>query len=133
MPGDLFRNEGGRFRNIGVSSGTAYSAEGLVQGGMGVDFADLDAGGLPDLFVATFTHEPKSLYHNEGRGQFTEVSQLQGIGSEALPRVAFGVKFADFDNDGYLDLLMVNGHVVDTAGRVYADAQIGRASCRERV
>ncbi len=129
MPGDLFHNEGGgRFRNIGVASGTAYSAEGLVQGGMGVDFADLNQDERPDLFVTTFTHEPKSLYHNDGGNRFTEVSQLRGIGPEALPRVGFGAKFADFNNDGFLDLMIVNGHVVDTAGRVYADAPYAQPS-----
>jgi hypothetical protein len=128
MPGDLYRNEGGRFRNIGVASGTAYNAEGLVQGGMGVDFADLNEDGRPDLLVTTFTHEPKSLYQNEGGRSFTEVSALRGIGPEALPRVGFGTKFADFNNDSYLDLIMVNGHVVDTAGRIYADAPYAQPS-----
>jgi hypothetical protein len=128
-PADLYHNEGGgRFRNIAVSSGTAYSAEGQVQGGMGVDFGDVNGDGSPDLFVTTFTHEAKSLYRNDGGGRFTEVSQLRGIGPEALPRVGFGTKLADFDNDGFLDLIMVGGHVVDTAGRVYADAPYAQPS-----
>jgi enediyne biosynthesis protein E4 len=129
MPADLYHNlGGGRFRNIGVASGTAYNAEGLVQGGMGVDFADLDEDGLPELLVTTFTHEPKSLYHNEGDAHFTEVSALRGIGPAALPRVGFGARFADFDNDSHLDLIMVNGHVVDTAGRIYSDAPYAQPS-----
>jgi hypothetical protein len=118
-PGDLFRNlGGGRFVNLGVATGTAYGATGNAQGGMGVDFADYDGDGREDLFVATFYGEPKSLYHNEGGGQFREVSAMAGLAGVALPYVAFGTRFFDADNDGWLDLLIASGHVVDTQERV---------------
>src|SRR5262249_59724333 len=82
------------------------------------DFADYDGDGREDLFVATFYGEPKSLYHNEGGGQFREVSAMAGLAGVALPYVAFGTRFFDADNDGWLDLLIASGHVVDTQERV---------------
>jgi hypothetical protein len=119
MPGDLFRNVGnGRFANIGVESGTAYSGGGVVQGGMGVEFADIDDDRRLDLFVTTFYREPKSLYRNLGRNQFEEIGGQIGIGSTATEVVAFGTRFLDVENDGRLDLAFVNGHVVETAERV---------------
>jgi hypothetical protein len=119
MPGDLFRNLGnGRFANIGVASGTAYSGAGVVQGGMGVEFADLDDDRRLDLFVTTFYREPKSLYRNLGGNSFEEIGQQVGIGPTATEMVAFGTRFFDLENDGRLDLAFVSGHVVDTAERV---------------
>jgi hypothetical protein len=119
MPGDLFRNlGGGKFANVGVASGTAYGGGGNIQGGMGVDVADVDGDGRPDLFVATFYREPKSLYRNEGNLLFQEIGERAGIGLTALDAVGFGAKFFDLENDGRPDLVFVNGHVVETAERV---------------
>jgi hypothetical protein len=119
MPGDLFQNlGGGRFKNVGVASGTAYGSSGNIQGGMGVDVADIDGDGRPDLFVATFYREPKSLYRNEGSLLFQEIGERAGIGLSAMDAVGFGAKFFDLENDGRPDLVFVNGHVVETAERV---------------
>jgi hypothetical protein len=125
MPGDLFRNTGGgRMENIGLASGAAYGADGSLQGGMGVDFGDYDNDGWPDLVVTTFWMEPTALYRNQGpprtRGAgsarpwlFSEVSQATGIAQDSLRRVGFGTRFLDADNDGWLDLYFLNGHVQD--------------------
>jgi len=114
VAGDLFRNVGGgRLKNIGEASGTAFEPEGDVHGGMGADWGDYDNDGDPDLFIATFREETKSLYRNDGRGLFTDVSRENGIEAAAWPYVAFGAKFFDADNDGWLDLLIANGHVKD--------------------
>jgi enediyne biosynthesis protein E4 len=118
MPGDLFENRGGRFENVGVASGTAYGGGGNIQGGMGVDVADVDQDGRPDLFVTTFYREPKSLYRNLGGLLFEEIGERAGIGLAAMDSVGFGTKFFDLENDGRLDLVFVNGHVVETAERV---------------
>jgi hypothetical protein len=112
MPGDLLRNLGGKFENIGDSSGTGHDSNGNVHGGMGIDWGDYDNDGKLDLFVATFQHEAKCIYHNDGGGLFTENSAALGMES-ALPYVAFGSKWIDCDNDGWLDLMIANGHVQD--------------------
>jgi hypothetical protein len=117
--GNLFQNkDGGRLKEIGVASGTAYDHNGMVHGGMGIDWGDYDNDGRMDLFVATFRNEAKSLYRNEGDSLFTDVSYPAGLGQPALPYVAFGAKFADFDNDGWLDLLIANGHVQDNIKQI---------------
>ncbi|HZP84294.1 MAG TPA: CRTAC1 family protein, partial [Chthonomonadaceae bacterium] len=67
----------------------------------------------------TFQNEPKSLYRNAGRGLFTYASYVAGIGDATKKRLAFGVCFADFDNDGHSDLLFANGHVQDTILRIH--------------
>jgi hypothetical protein len=79
---------------------------------MGVDWGDYDNDGKLDLVVATFQHEPKCIYHNDG-GFFSENSAMLGVAEKSAPYVAFGVKFFDFDNDGWLDLAFANGHVQD--------------------
>jgi hypothetical protein len=119
MPGDLFRNRGGRFENRGTESGTAFNYASREQAGMGVDAGDYDGDGRPDLVVTTFQYEPTSLYHNEGRGLFTEEAFAAGIGDATLNRLGFGVRFFDADNDGDLDLIEANGHVQDNAARIF--------------
>jgi hypothetical protein len=112
VAGDLLHNRGrGRFENIGTSSGTAYDGDGNPHGGMGIDWGDYDNDGKLDLFVATFQNEPKCVYRNEGEF-FTESSVALGM-APALPLVAFGSKWLDYDNDGWLDLILANGHVQD--------------------
>lgn len=114
MPGDLFHNEGGRMKNVGAESGTAYSRDGFLQGGMGADFGDYDNDGRPDLVVTNFWMEPNSLYHNDGHGLFSEFSYAAGLAPGTLKKVGFGTRFLDADNDGWLDLFFLNGHVQDT-------------------
>ncbi len=118
MPGDLMANQKGRLRNIGGQSGIAYDNNGGIHGGMGIDWGDYDNDGRLDLVVATFQHEAKNLYHNEGSGMFTERSSDVGLAEPASPYVAFGVKFLDYDNDGFLDLVFANGHVQDNIAAI---------------
>ncbi len=119
MPGDLFVNVGkGHFRNIGVETGTAYGANGMTQAGMGLDWGDYDNDGRFDLLIATFEGEPKSLYHNEGRSLFTDKSYYSGIGAATLRTLAFGASFVDADNDGLLDIVFTNGHVLSEVEKV---------------
>lgn len=118
MPGDLLTNDGRAMRSIGVRSGTAYDAAGNVHGGMGLDWGDYDNDGRLDLAVATFQHEAKSLYHNDGKGLFTEMAADVGLAEATVPSVAFGIKFLDFDNDGVLDLIYANGHVQDNIAAI---------------
>jgi hypothetical protein len=120
LPGDLLLPIPGkdRYRNAAVTSGTAYDRDGGVHGGMGTDWGDFDRDGRPDLLVATFEGEAKSLYRNDGRRGFTNLSSASGIGALTAPYVAFGCKFFDLDNDGWLDLAIANGHVQDNVDQL---------------
>ena len=80
---------------------------------MGTEFADYDADGKLDLVVTNHEFESTSLFRNDGRGAFVDVTLEAGIGSPTLPFVGFGVAFLDIDNDADLDLSIVNGHVID--------------------
>jgi hypothetical protein len=112
-PGDLLRNDGGRFVDIGESSGVAYSDRGEAQSGMGIDWGDYDNDGKLDLVVATFQNEAKSLYQNKGQGVFVDRSFATGLAPQTLVNLAFAAKWLDYDNDGWLDLMLTNGHVAD--------------------
>jgi hypothetical protein len=119
MPGNLFVNDGrGRFTDRGVESGTALSGAGKRQGGMGTAWGDWDNDLRPDLIVTTFTQEPKSMYHNDGGGFFTDHSYTAQVTQSLMPWVGFGVLFTDVNKDGFLDLAMVNGHVEDLIHQV---------------
>ena len=111
MPGDLMRQESGkRWENVAKQAGTATDNEGNLHGGMGTDWGDVDNDGRLDLFVATYQNETKNLYRNEGDGLFTDRSAAMGL-TGASPYVTFGARFVDFDNDGFLDLTLANGHI----------------------
>lgn len=111
---NLFQNQGnGRLQEIGIASGMAINDWGATYAGMGVDWGDYDNDGRLDLFVTTFFNEPKSLFHNNENGTFTDKSQKNGIAHATLKNLAFGAKFLDADNDGWLDILIANGHVND--------------------
>ncbi|HLH79990.1 MAG TPA: CRTAC1 family protein, partial [Chthonomonas sp.] len=101
------------YHDIGREAGVATDGMGNIHGGMGTDWGDYDNDGRLDLVVATFQHEEKCLYHNEGDRIFADRARNTGIADVARPYVAFGVKFFDFDNDGWLDLVFSNGHVQD--------------------
>jgi hypothetical protein len=119
LGGDLFRNpNGGRMVNISIVSGTSYDRFGHYHSGMGIDWGDYDNDGRPDLFVTTFAHEDKCLYHNMGGGAFEERGVETGVASALEPYVSFGCKFADFDNDGWLDLIVASGHVEDNVAQI---------------
>ena len=118
LEGDLFCNLGnGKLQNIGRASGTAFDDTGDTHAGMGADWGDYDNDGKFDLFVTTFGYETKCLYHNEGDGLFTIKSEPTGVEGITLPYVAWGCKFFDADNDGWLDLLIANGHVQDNVAK----------------
>ena len=117
MPGDLLENKGAKFDNVGKTSGTAYDENGGVHGGMGVDWGDYNNDGKLDLAVATFQNEAKNIYHNDGDGLFTDKSAMLGM-APATPSLTFGIKWLDFDNDGFLDLMLANGHVQDNIEKI---------------
>jgi hypothetical protein len=112
QPNQLWINQhDGTFRNMGLLAGIALSAEGAAKSSMGVDAGDFDNDGDEDLFVAELTGQGADLYVNDGTGTFTDESARSRIRFETLPFTGFGAAWFDFDNDGWLDLLMVNGAV----------------------
>ena len=111
-PNFLYHNNGDRtFKDIGFNSGTAVNENGSEQGSMGVTLGDYDHDGKLDLFVTNFDDDYNTLYHNDGHGSFTDVSYAAKVAAVSLPYVGWGTKFFDYDNDGWVDLLVVNGHV----------------------
>ena len=108
----LFLNEGGmRFTDVGMTSGTALSSDGVAQAGMGVDVGDADGDGLPDLFVTNFSHDHYTLYHNFGGGVLEDRTRRFGLFTPTFLPLGFGCVFIDADLDGDLDLAAANGHV----------------------
>ena len=108
----LYHNNGdGTFKDIAFPSGTAVNENGSEQGSMGVTLGDYDHDGKLDLFITNFDDDYNTLYHNDGRGSFTDVSFAAKVAAVSLPYVGWGTKFFDYDNDGWADLLVVNGHV----------------------
>ena len=109
----LYRNNGdGTFVDVAYAASVGFDANGKPQAGMGVDCGDTDGDGYPELFVTNFSEELNTLYQNLGDGNFEDVSQKAGLGSGFIP-LGFGTRMYDVDNDGDLDLHVVNGHVVD--------------------
>ena len=111
-PNLLFRNDGGwRFAETAKTAGAAYSLDGMAQASMGVHAGDYDNDGDLDLFTTNFSDEYNTLYRNDGRGGFTDATGEAGLGETALPFLGWGTGFVDFDNDGWLDLFVANGHL----------------------
>jgi enediyne biosynthesis protein E4 len=117
-PNYLYKNEGdGKFTDVGLESGTAVSADGSEQGSMGIAVGDYNHTGRPSLYVTNFADEYNTLYMNQGKYDFRDVSYDAGVALATLPWVKWGTAFVDLDNDGWLDLIAVNGQVypqVDT-------------------
>lgn len=114
MPGDLFINQKGKkFREEAVLAGIALSSGGQVQGAMGVDWGDYNRDGKLDLVITTFHFEPTSLYTAMEGGVFQNRNVETGLDQPSRPYVGFGTKWVDFDNDGWLDLPVANGHIHD--------------------
>ena len=112
QPNQLWINQhDGTFKNMGLISGTALSGEGEAKSSMGVDAGDFDNDGDDDLFVAELTGQGADLYVNDGSGAFVDQSARAKIRFATLPFTGFGAAWFDYDNDGWLDLLMVNGAV----------------------
>jgi enediyne biosynthesis protein E4 len=121
VPNFLFHNDGGpsaalragRFSEVALAAGVAVGRDGKPRAGMGTEFADYNGDGRLDLVVTNHEFETHSLFRNDGKGSFSDASVEAGIASPTLPFVGFGVAFFDADNNGLLDMSIVNGHVID--------------------
>jgi tetratricopeptide (TPR) repeat protein len=107
-----------RFAETGEASGVAASADGLYKSGMGIACGDLDGDGCFDLAVTNFFGESTTFYQNLGRGLFIDHTALIGLQGPSRPLLGFGIAFPDINNDGWLDLLATNGHVLDGRPRI---------------
>ncbi|HVF60188.1 MAG TPA: CRTAC1 family protein [Thermoanaerobaculia bacterium] len=112
QPNLLYRNRGnGTFEEVGVASGMAFSETGVARGGMGIDAADYDRSGRHSLVIGNFANEMVALYRNEGNQLFVDVAPASQIGRRTLLTLAFAAFFFDYDLDGWLDILLGNGHL----------------------
>jgi hypothetical protein len=109
----LYRNEGGRFAEVGKIAGVAYNDAGKALAGMGVAAGDYDNDGGFDLFVTNYQWETNSLYRNQGAGFFADLTFGAGLGASTLSYLKWGTFFFDYDNDGDQDLFVANGHLDD--------------------
>ncbi len=121
-PNFLWHNRGnGTFEEIAMEAGCAVSADGRVQSSMGIAVGDYDNNGWMDIFVTNFSEDYSTLYHNS-KGQFDDVTYQAGMGAVSYSQLKWGTGFLDFDNDGWLDLFVADGHIykqADQAGNSY--------------
>jgi enediyne biosynthesis protein E4 len=111
----LYHNKGnGAFEDIALAAGVAVDLDGRAYAGMGVDFADYNNDGWPDIVVTDLANQRYALYQNNGDGTFTYATQSIGVGPMTLAHSGWGVRFLDYDNDGWKDLLVAQGHDLDT-------------------
>lgn len=110
----LFHNKGdGTFEETGLNAEIAVDGDGRTYAGMGIDFADYDNDGLPDLVITNLANQKYALYHNNGDGSFTYNTYLAGMAGMTLLHSGWGIHFVDYDNDGLKDLLITQGHDLD--------------------
>ena len=118
--------------------GAAVSAEGQTYAGMGVDFADYDNDGWPDIVVTNLATQRYALYQNNRDGTFNYASNSSGIGSMSQLHSGWSLRFLDYDNDGWKDLLIAQGHDLDTIERIspqlhYKEPHVARPKYRPQV
>ena len=119
QPNKLYRNNGnGTFTEKAVQAGVAFSEDGVARAGMGVDASDYDRSGRPSLIISNFSNQMVSLYHNEGRGLFIDEAPRSEIGRDSLLTLGFACFFYDYDNDGWPDIFIADGHIEPDVERV---------------
>jgi enediyne biosynthesis protein E4 len=129
-PKQLYINKGdGTFEETGYPSGVALNENGREQAGMGLAVGDYDNDGRVDFHITNFSDDSNVLYHNDGDGNFTDVTFQAGLGEVTIPFLGWGNDFLDYDNDGWKDLFVANGHVYPTVdnhqwGTSYAEQSL---------
>ncbi len=111
----LYHNKGGgMFEETGLNAEIAVDGDGRTYAGMGIDFQDYDNDGLPDLVITNLANQKYALYRNNGDGSFTYDTYISGLARMTLLHSGWGIRFLDYDNDGLKDLLVAQGHDLDT-------------------
>ncbi len=114
QPNKLYLNKGnGTFEERAVSAGIGFSEDGIARAGMGVDAVDYDRSGSASLVITNFSNQMLSLYHNEGNGLFVDEAPRSEVGRATLLTLGFGCFFFDYDNDGWQDIFVADGHIED--------------------
>jgi hypothetical protein len=118
----LFHNNGdGTFAEVGLLTGVGFNEDGKTFAGMGVDFADYDNDGRPDIFVTDLSNERYRLFRQNPDGSFRDVTNSTGVGGATQLFSGWSTRFFDYDNDGWKDLFVAQGHVMDTIGKTAAN------------
>src|SRR5579864_44754 len=119
QPNKLYLNKkDGTFEERGVAAGIGFSEDGVARAGMGADAADYDRSGHASLIISNFANQMVSLYHNEGNGLFVDEAPQSEVGRATLNTLGFGCFFFDYDNDGWQDIFVADGHIEDQIERV---------------
>ena len=118
QPNKLYRNQrNGKFKDVAVEAGLAFSSEGKARAGMGVDAADFDNSGAPGVVITNFDNEMIGLYKSSGKG-FEDVAAQSGVGLASKNSLGFGCAFFDANLDGWLDFAVANGHIDETVRNI---------------
>jgi len=121
-PNFLFRNNGnGTFSEVALEAGCALDPNGEARGGMGVDAADVDGDGFPEIFVTNFSQQTNAFWHNNRDGTFDEMTYEMGLAAISIPMSGFGTRFLDYNNDGLLDIFVLNGHPFEAINKVFRE------------
>jgi len=119
QPNKLYLNKkDGTFEERGVAAGIAFSEDGIARAGMGADAADYDRSGHASVIISNFANQMISLYHNEGNSLFVDEAPQSEVGRATLVTLGFGCFFFDYDNDGWQDIFVADGHIEDQIERV---------------
>jgi len=119
QPNKLYLNKkNGTFEERGVLAGIGFGEDGVARAGMGVDAVDYDRSGRPSVLISNFANQMVSLYHNEGNGLFVDEAPQSEVGRATLVTLGFGCFFFDYDNDGWPDIFVADGHIEDQIEKV---------------
>ena len=119
QPNKLYKNlRNGKFKDVAVEAGLAFSTEGKARAGMGVDVADFENSGKPGIAITNFDNEMIGLYRAAGSGTYDDISVAAGVGLPSKNTLGFGCAFLDVDLDGSLDLAVANGHIEETVRNI---------------
>jgi hypothetical protein len=122
QPNKLYRNlRNGRFKDVAVEAGLAFSTEGKARAGMGVDAADFENSGTPGIAITNFDNEMIGLYRAVRPGTYDDISIPAGVGLASKNNLGFGCAFLDVDLDGALDLAVANGHIEETVRNIHGN------------
>lgn len=128
QPNKLYKNlRNGKFKDVAVEAGLAFSSEGKARAGMGIDVADYENSGKPGVVITNFDNEMVGLYRATGGGNFDDIALASGVGAASRNTLGFGCAFLDADLDGSLDLLVANGHIDETVRNIRGNTGYAQA------